>query len=502
VNSFRSPSCLFASIVFTFLASVSTLGQGPASHQYVYKINGMFMIDGVRYTCSGPSIQQALADAVAVGGGTVDARGCPTLTSGFTSETDVADANGSSPVVLLLPNAGHWISHIVNPSAYMLRLYSKGVAMSAGGVGEGSPFVWGIDEGSIVDSVCGNDPNGAYYHLEGFQCYAGAGSRVTNAILHIFNAEDQSIATRMVAVSKSADVSKIVWFHGSCCTASMTYINAETDFLGSGIPCYFGPNNHNVTAAQFSCVHPISGTNNAVVEQSQTQFSNYYGPIYMEWADGFSDATTPGMAVTGSSAIMDFIEPKCGADGVIGSDSRYCISIGSGTTVHLYRPQSSNSSRYLIEDNNIGQNVILGFAGATIPDYSAKPLSQPVRSPLIPVNPKENTTISSPPKCLRPECNSERPTPIRRSGYSTNLEGIVASGTLTLTSMNTIGCVDAAASASGAVPGNRVVVSPVSPQKDTQWSGYVSKADTINIRVCTITPLTGNAVTYSWSVLP
>jgi hypothetical protein len=390
VNRFRSLSWQFASIVIPFLASACAFGQGPANemnlsgagnHAYAYKINGIFTIDGVHYTCSGPSIQKALADAIARGGGTVDARGCPTLTSYFSSETDVGNASGSSPVVLLLPNAGHWISHIVNPSAYMLRLYSKGVAMSAGGVGEGSPFVWGIDEGSSVDSVCGNDPNGNYYHLEGFQCYADAGSRVANAVLHISNAEDESIATRMVALSKSADTSKIVWFHGSCCTASMTYITAETDSTGSGVPCYFGPNNYDVTAEHVSCVHPNSGTNNVIVEQNgRKQGSNYYGPIYMEWATGFSDATTPGVAVTGNSDVMDFIEPKCGYDAVIGSTSRYCVTIGAGTTVYINRPQSSTNSRYLIEDNNLGHSIILRFPGSTIPEYWGARLAKRVRS--------------------------------------------------------------------------------------------------------------------------
>lgn len=85
-----------------------------------FKINGILVIDGVNYRCSGPSIQRALADAVAAGGGTVDARGCPTLTSNFTSETDVGNRKGSSPVVLLLPHSGYWASHIVNPNAYIL----------------------------------------------------------------------------------------------------------------------------------------------------------------------------------------------------------------------------------------------------------------------------------------------------------------------------------------------------------------------------------------------
>jgi hypothetical protein len=384
----------------------------------------------------------------------------------------------------------------------MLRLYSKGVAISNGGVGEGNPFVWGIDNGSSVDSVCGNDSGNPYYHLEGFQCFADGGSRVANAILNIYNAADESITTKMVAVSKSADTSKIVWFHGSCCNASMTYINAETDSIGSGVPCYFGPNNYNVTAAHFSCVHPNAGTNNVVVQQSVSQYSNYYGPIYMEWSKGFSDATTPGVAVTGSSGVMDFIEPKCGSDGVIGSTSRYCVTIGSGTTVHLYRPQSSNTSPYLVEDNNIGQSVILKFAGATIPDYSGEPLPIPVRSPLIPVDPKPNTAVSKRFGCATSGCDSARRAFTRSSGSFKEVERIIAIGSTTVTAGNNVGCIDAKATASGAELGSRVLVSAIAPQTNTQWSAFVDETGVVDIRVCTIAPITGIPVTYRWSVLP
>jgi hypothetical protein len=222
----------------------------------------------------------------------------------------------------------------------------------------------------------------------------------------------------------------------------------------------------------------------------------------MEWSNGFSDATTPGVAVTGSSAVMDFIEPKCGSDGVIGSTSRYCVTIGSGTTVHLYRPQSSSTSRYLVEDNNIGQSVILKFAGATIPDYSGEPLPMPVRSPLIPVDPKPNISVSRQFGCSKSECDSARGAFTRSSGSIQKVDRRMSSGSITVTAGNNVGCIDAKATASGAEPGRRVLVSAIAPQTNTQWSAFIGETGVVDIRVCTIAPITGIPVTYRWSVLP
>ena len=84
---------------------------------------------------------------------------------------------------------------------------------------------------------------------------------------------------------------------------------------------------------------------------------------------------------------------------------------------------------------------------------------------------------------------------------SATLEQIVASGSLSVTARNRVGCVDSTTAATGATTSMKVVVSPVSPQTNTQCSGYVSASNTADIHVCTIVALTGSAVTYNWSVI-
>jgi hypothetical protein len=82
------------------------------------------------------------------------------------------------------------------------------------------------------------------------------------------------------------------------------------------------------------------------------------------------------------------------------------------------------------------------------------------------------------------------------------VETSVASGTTSVTASNTVGCVDQTATATGATTAMKVVVSPVSPQTNTIWAGYVSSTNNVDIHVCTIVALTGSAVTYNWSVIP
>jgi len=77
----------------------------------------------------------------------------------------------------------------------------------------------------------------------------------------------------------------------------------------------------------------------------------------------------------------------------------------------------------------------------------------------------------------------------------------VASGTTSITASDNVGCVDQTAPATGVTTAMKVIVAPVSPQTNTTWSGYVSATGIVDIRVCTISSLTGSAVTYNWSVI-
>lgn len=93
-------------------------------------------------------------------------------------------------------------------------------------------------------------------------------------------------------------------------------------------------------------------------------------------------------------------------------------------------------------------------------------------------------------------------TSITGTPASGNLVATVASGTLSITPGEAVGCVDKTTSAIGARPAMKVVVSAVSPQPNTIWAGYVSSAETVDVRVCTMAAGPSSAVSYNWSVIP
>jgi len=88
------------------------------------------------------------------------------------------------------------------------------------------------------------------------------------------------------------------------------------------------------------------------------------------------------------------------------------------------------------------------------------------------------------------------------TGAGGTMESLIAAGTLRIVPRNTVGCVDQTATAPGATTAMKVVVSPVSPQNNITWAGYVSTSNTVDIRVCTIVALLGRATTFNWSVIP
>jgi hypothetical protein len=87
------------------------------------------------------------------------------------------------------------------------------------------------------------------------------------------------------------------------------------------------------------------------------------------------------------------------------------------------------------------------------------------------------------------------------TGAGGTMESLIASGSVGIVPSNRVGCVDRAATAPGATTEMKVVVSPVSPQRDVTWAGYVSASNTVDIRVCTIVALIGSPTTFNWSVV-
>jgi hypothetical protein len=88
------------------------------------------------------------------------------------------------------------------------------------------------------------------------------------------------------------------------------------------------------------------------------------------------------------------------------------------------------------------------------------------------------------------------------TGAGGTMESLIAKGTVRIVPSNTVGCVDQTATAPGATTEMKVAVSPVSPQRNVMWAGYVSASNAVDIRVCTIVALLGSPTTFNWSVVP
>ena len=82
------------------------------------------------------------------------------------------------------------------------------------------------------------------------------------------------------------------------------------------------------------------------------------------------------------------------------------------------------------------------------------------------------------------------------------VDSLIASGTVSIAPKRSIGCVDRSSAAPGATTAMKVVVSPVSPQANIMWAGYVIAANMVAIRVCSIATVPGTATRFNWSVIP
>ncbi|HEV2305494.1 MAG TPA: hypothetical protein VGR93_08245, partial [Candidatus Acidoferrales bacterium] len=77
------------------------------------------------------------------------------------------------------------------------------------------------------------------------------------------------------------------------------------------------------------------------------------------------------------------------------------------------------------------------------------------------------------------------------------------SGSVSATAPSTVGCSDATATLTGVTTAMAVAISPqTSPGANVSWSGFVSAANTVDVRLCTLAAFTPSAVTFNIRVLP
>lgn len=306
------------------------------------------------------------------GGGICDARalgGSQTLAA----EVDVGDSIGNTPVTLLLPSTGYWYATMAGGTAYALKVNNKSSAIGYGS-GEGQPFAIVAHSGSSLDSVCGTNPStvSSYVRMEGFACWAAAGSKVANAVLNVQYLFDESYIGKITAAAfLGSTVSKVFWAHNMCCSTTIELINAEAYSNAGTVPCTIStiPGRNPMVAAHFrdfSCVHPGSGLSAFVLNQQNNGYGNRIENIYIE-ISAAKDLTTPAVQVTGAAIGTDFIEGVAlGTD--VARSTRYVFDIARGANVDISNLTLGPISTNAIHDHN-GPTVLTGAVRSSIRQY-------------------------------------------------------------------------------------------------------------------------------------
>jgi hypothetical protein len=284
------------------------------------------------------NIQQAISDAVKHQNGitqsVVDASNCTVLN--ITSEIYVgnsADPNNIvSRIKFILPANGTWTATFSDSSKYALMWGDGAMIYGGTGSGLGQPFTITSASGTTLKAICGNDqPNAAgYFHAEGFTCSVGAGSTVTDAVLAIGTAFDESYVGHVNAnVGQSPNppyigtAQRVLWVHGACCSATFEDINASgPGHYNSGtVPCNFGSTlpdtNAGMHVSKLSCNYPSSGSVAVLIQQNgqvtfpATTVANSFRDVYIEYDNQIADNSSPAIDVEGvanNPAPADLLE--------------------------------------------------------------------------------------------------------------------------------------------------------------------------------------------------
>jgi hypothetical protein len=343
------------------------------------------------YPCTTAGIQHAISDAInhpsgsAVTQSIVDASNCTTLT--ITSEIYIGVANEqqlNQRIKFIVPANGTWTATMNDGAHYALKFGNGAMIYGGLGSGEGQPFSIHAGSGSSLHSVCGNDPTyGTYFHAEGFSCVADAGSTVQYAILEIANSADESYAGHLGAYALGGTVPWGLWVHGSCCSATFEDINADMGNQPGALPCAFGFPPYDINAgihvSKLSCVHPGSGKNAMLIQQTGGSnglaIGNSFSDIYMEQArNGSQDNTTPWVAVRQSGAAFpaaDLLEGLRATIDTAGS-TRYVVDIGTGSRVNISNLGLSNTSTNAINDG-VSAVTVTGAVNSVIASYDMTP---------------------------------------------------------------------------------------------------------------------------------
>ncbi len=302
------------------------------------KINNVFYVDGVTYPFSTAGLQAAIAAAIAVGGGTVDARGMGSFN--ITSEIDVGN-HAQIPVTLLLPQAATWtVSGITNGTSCAIKQFSQSSILGPGTAGSSAMVIHGGANTNNLDSLYCTEAapvgNGSYVRAEGFLLYNPNGATMANGAMNVQATFDDS-EFRDVTVASYGTVGLNV--HGIvCCGTTFTNVTSNANHVANSIPVQIiggAPGPVAIAFYNLSANHPGPGRNAIVLSAIGNGNGVHFYNTYSEGNN--SDNTTANISSGSTAGPIEFYGLTCNDKA---GSTAYCLDMpnpGSGqASLHIY----------------------------------------------------------------------------------------------------------------------------------------------------------------------
>lgn len=346
-------------------------------------INGITVVDGVKYPCTSVGVNSAIAAQIALGGGAVDARGCASLST-YASEIDVGNSS-SVAIELLLPHTGTWLCNITDGVSYCLKVFHNSSIIGSNpsfGLFQIQPATTSVNVGAFI----GNDTSvrDAHIRVEGFEANLFAGTATAaKAIGYFTGLGDGSYIGHMTFGNlSSTHALKVLWVSNSCCAMEIQNVVAEAFTVSGVTPCWFGNGttgpNLNIKVDGLACTHAGNGASQ-LVDQEWNQFgNNVFKNVYMETCPTscggtLTDLTTPWVSVQafGSPVAADYFMGIT-AGGDVPSSTRYTVDIASGAHAIITSLQQGGVSTNAISDHNGSGVNVTAAVNSSIGGYSTE----------------------------------------------------------------------------------------------------------------------------------
>jgi hypothetical protein len=330
-----------------------------------YNINGVLRVDGVKYAKTEAGIQSAINDAVAAGGGTVDARGVPSIT--FTSQLDVgANASPNQAVALLLPKIATWSVSMNSPTNCGIMVHDKSSVIGLNGQGNGNLFVVAAANSSTnVSGLVCTDPSpmggGSYTRIEGLMALNNVGATLGRGAIVIQQTFDNSVFRDLTSVNSNGIGTQVI---NACCGTSFYNLLSDGNSSPGAQPLVIGNTGvggvisgrvNTVGFFGISVTHPGAGLNNiSFANTAFTENVNFYA-LYME--PNVSDTTTPLIQIPANVHNVNIFGGEVSA--TAGGSTAYMVDIANwaGPCGCVFQGLKNQTNK-LINDHITGMQVI------------------------------------------------------------------------------------------------------------------------------------------------